>query len=102
MIPDHGNRRILVSKITRRTTISSHSVNPGEKGTEVGVQRREMMTECIRLTASMILTLLIFGACGQSAEEAEEAYTPKIDPARFVGQVDNEFFPLIPGTNFVY
>lgn len=31
-----------------------------------------------------------------------EAYNPKIDPADFVSQVDNEFFPLKPGTTYIY
>jgi hypothetical protein len=29
-------------------------------------------------------------------------YSPKIDPANFVGAVDNRYFPLIPGTGFFY
>src|SRR5262245_19718284 len=27
---------------------------------------------------------------------------PDVDPARFVSEVDNPFFPLVPGTTFVY
>jgi len=30
------------------------------------------------------------------------AYTPAIDPANFVAAIDNPFFPLTPGTRFVY
>jgi len=41
-------------------------------------------------------------SCGRRAEESEELYAPQIDPARFVAQVDNEFFPLVPGTTFLY
>jgi hypothetical protein len=31
-----------------------------------------------------------------------QAYDPVIDPANFVATVDNPFFPLVPGTTFVY
>jgi hypothetical protein len=30
------------------------------------------------------------------------AYSPMVDPANFVGEVDNEYFPLKPGTSFHY
>src|SRR4029077_7421914 len=30
------------------------------------------------------------------------AYDPVIDPANFVSQIDNPYFPLVPGTTFVY
>lgn len=29
-------------------------------------------------------------------------YDPVIDPANFVAQVDNPYFPLVPGTTFIY
>ena len=29
-------------------------------------------------------------------------YDPVIDPANFVGQIDNPYFPLVPGTTFIY
>ncbi|MFL6204493.1 MAG: hypothetical protein ACJ739_04010 [Acidimicrobiales bacterium] len=29
-------------------------------------------------------------------------YAPDLDPARFVDQVDNPYFPLVPGTRWVY
>lgn len=30
------------------------------------------------------------------------AYDPVIDPANFVSKIDNAFFPLVPGTTFIY
>lgn len=43
---------------------------------------------------------------GSSAKEgndkAGEAYSPDIDPANFVDKVDNKYFPLEPGTTFIY
>jgi len=39
------------------------------------------------------------GACGKLGATA---YQPKIAPANFVAKIDNPFFPLVPGTTFVY
>jgi hypothetical protein len=53
--------------------------------------------------AGMLYALV---GCGEPAEEAAdraaEAYAPAIDAARFVATVDNPYFPLVPGTRFVY
>src|SRR5262245_17783608 len=32
----------------------------------------------------------------------DQAYDPKIDPNNFVSTVDNPFFPLVPGTTYIY
>lgn len=32
----------------------------------------------------------------------EKAYNPKINPVNFVDVIDNQFFPLKPGTTFIY
>src|SRR5215211_1514151 len=37
----------------------------------------------------------------QKAHE-QKAYAPHIDPAEFTTKVDNEYFPLKPGTTFLY
>jgi hypothetical protein len=39
------------------------------------------------------------GACPKFGPEP---YDPVIDPANFVDKIDNPYFPLVPGTNFVY
>ena len=51
--------------------------------------------------ALIICVPLLIAACGRSGEH-HKAYTPKIDPARFVAGVDNEFFPLVPGASYFY
>jgi len=56
----------------------------------------------LKHTIVLLVGLSILVSCGQRAEESEEVYAPQIDPARFVEQVDNEFFPLVPGTTFLY
>jgi hypothetical protein len=35
-------------------------------------------------------------------KKAEETYNPTIDPDNFVAKIDNQYFPLTPGTTFIY
>lgn len=44
---------------------------------------------------------LLLTSCGPSGEDQQD-YHPQIDPARFVSGVDNDFFPLVPGTSYFY
>ena len=47
-----------------------------------------------------MLVLVVTGCTGFS--QAEKAYAPRIDPTDFTTTIDNEYFPLKPGTTFVY
>lgn len=42
------------------------------------------------------------GSASQESGAADEAYSPRIDPADFVAVVDNPYMPLSPGTTFIY
>jgi hypothetical protein len=46
--------------------------------------------------------LLMAGCTGGSSSQGQKAYTPHIDPAEFTTKVDNEYFPMEPGTTFLY
>jgi hypothetical protein len=46
--------------------------------------------------------LLLAGCASSSSQEQQKAYNPKIDPADFTTTVDNEYFPMKPGTIFLY
>jgi hypothetical protein len=46
--------------------------------------------------------LLMAGCTGGSSSQEQKAYTPHIDPAEFTTKVDNEYFPMEPGTTFLY
>ena len=46
--------------------------------------------------------VLLAGCANSSSQEQQKAYTPHIDPADFTTKVDNEYFPMKPGTTFVY
>src|SRR5687767_2339229 len=74
-----------------------------------------------RLLAMAAAGALLLGACGDddptgtdttptTAAAAEPVvdpgdgghYAPELDPADFVDSIDNPYFPLIPGTKWVY
>ena len=56
------------------------------------------------------IVLVLLAGCGGSSGDsggsaqgkAQEGYSPSIDPADFSTKIDNKFFPLKPGTTFVY
>jgi hypothetical protein len=50
------------------------------------------------LSAAAALALLV--ACGDDPTQPD--YDPQLDPADFVPQVTNQFFPLVPGTTCSY
>src|SRR3712207_3792846 len=62
------------------------------------------------IVGSMIVVLAVVAGCTGSPqdtgspqrEEEGKAYDPHIDPADFTTTIDNEYFPLKPGTTFVY
>lgn len=41
-------------------------------------------------------------AAAQATPDTGTPYAPVIDPANFVTQIDNPYWPLVPGTTFVY
>jgi hypothetical protein len=40
--------------------------------------------------------------CTSSSSQKEKPYAPHINPADFTTTIDNEYFPLKPGTTFIY
>ena len=46
--------------------------------------------------------VLIAGCTGSPSQEQHKAYKPHIDPADFTTTIDNEYFPMKPGTTFLY
>src|SRR5215211_8577324 len=42
------------------------------------------------------------GAAKSTTEKTQKAYAPRIEPADFTTRIDNKYFPLEPGTTFVY
>jgi hypothetical protein len=74
-----------------------------------------------KLVAALVLTAALVGACSSSSgpdrspsapppgspspaalSPAAAGYAPGIDPANFVPAVDNPYFPLAPGTTYVF
>jgi hypothetical protein len=69
------------------------------------------MTRTPLPAAAVLVAALFLGSsgCGSSddstgdaATPSTTAYAPKIDPASFSTTIDNRYFPLVPGTVFVY
>jgi hypothetical protein len=54
---------------------------------------------------STLFLVMILAACnksGTSQPSSQEAYAPVIDPANFVSVIDNPYWPLTPGTTYIY
>jgi hypothetical protein len=47
-------------------------------------------------------TLVLMAGCASSPSQGQKAYAPHIVPADFTTTIDNEYFPLKPGTTFLY
>jgi len=52
--------------------------------------------------AILILALPLLAACAAPAPPTDAPYNPQLDPTNFVTGIDNPYFPLVPGTTFVY
>src|SRR5262245_14043329 len=70
--------------------------DPAERkacGLEAAADEKDALDEC---AAQHVVRK---GACPQLGPGP---YDPVIDPANFGGPIDNPYFPLVPGTNYVY
>ena len=54
------------------------------------------------LSAIIGSVLVLMVGCTSSSSQGHKAYAPHIKPADFTTTIDNEYFPLKPGTTFVY
>ncbi len=79
---------------------------PKRKG-ELSV--RKSITTGRLVSAAVLVVLVLLAAAGSAgcikkdtAQPTEQPYAPNIDPADFVGVIDNPYFPLEAGTTFVY
>jgi len=50
----------------------------------------------------MMIALGVALVAGHAADATSRAYEPKVDLTKFVQRVDNPYFPLIPGSRWVY
>src|SRR5215207_7223542 len=46
--------------------------------------------------------VLMAGCTSSTSQKEQKAYSPHIDPAHFTTKIDNEYFPMKPGTTFLY
>ena len=54
------------------------------------------------LSAIVGSVIVLMVGCTSSSSQEQKAYTPHIDPADFTTTIDNEYFPMEPGTIFLY
>ena len=72
-------------------------------------KRRWMLMRAITLFSAIIGSVVVLMMLGctsnsssSSSQEEHNAYTPHINPAHFTTTIDNEYFPMEPGTTFLY
>jgi hypothetical protein len=54
------------------------------------------------LGAVVMILAIVAGCTSFSSQEQHKAYTPHINPSEFTTKIDNEYFPMKPGTTFLY
>jgi hypothetical protein len=68
-------------------------------------ERRVKLVRQITVLSAIVGLVVVLAAAGctsSSSREDEKAYAPRINPAEFTTTIDNEYFPMKPGTTFVY
>jgi hypothetical protein len=71
-------------------------MGPFGKGWSTAMGQKEV------LSAIVGSVIVLLAGCADSSSQEQKAYTPHIDPADFTTTVDNEYFPMKPGTTFIY
>jgi len=66
------------------------------------MRSRKALLTLIGVGMAMVLVAGCGGSSGGAEGKAQEGYAPSIDPADFSTKIDNRYFPLKPGTTFVY
>ena len=54
------------------------------------------------LSAIVGSVLVLLAGCTGASSQEQKTYAPHIDPNDFTTTIDNEYFPMKPGTTFVY
>jgi hypothetical protein len=54
------------------------------------------------LGAVVAVILAFVAGCAGSSSQEDKAYSPHINPSEFTTTIDNEYFPMQPGTIFLY
>jgi hypothetical protein len=54
------------------------------------------------IPGALLAVIVALGAGCASTSSGDKAYRPQIDPANFQANVDNPYYPLVPGTTLTY
>jgi hypothetical protein len=64
--------------------------------------RRITLLSAIVGSVVVLMTACTSNSSSSSSQKEHKSYTPHIDPAEFTTKIDNEYFPMKPGTTFFY
>jgi hypothetical protein len=64
--------------------------------------RRITLLSAIVGSVVVLMTACTSNSSSSSSQKEHKSYTPHIDPAHFTTKIDNEYFPMKPGTTFFY
>lgn len=76
--------------------ICANDAAPGQREACLKHARQDASNAIVECQAQNEARLRVCGELGGGA------YVPIIDPSNFVNRVDNPYFPLVPGTTFIY
>jgi len=71
------------------------------EGRAMSTNQRRRVRRALVTTAVAALAVAVSGGVA-TADRASAKYDPKIRPEDFGGPIDNPYFPLVPGTHWVY
>jgi len=99
---------ISLSSCTKNAQNSKSPITTGQSNESRATETTSIQTPAAETTSSVSTTASETSVV-QSAESAPVVtigsgadYNPAINPADFTGKIDNKYFPLVPGTIFVY
>src|SRR5215212_11527803 len=64
--------------------------------------RQNTLRQNALLSAIVGSVLVLMAGCTGFSSQEQKTYAPHIDPHEFTTAIDNEYFPMKPGTTFVY
>jgi len=97
---------LAVRKRIRLQKVCARQARPGRKAVQGAMEPGRALPTLI----GAVMALVLVAGCGSSPGDAggsaqgkvQEGYSPSIEPGNFTTRIDNKYFPLKPGTTFVY
>src|SRR5215211_6326757 len=80
---------------------TGHGGDPRERRVKL-MRRKAVLGALVGAVIVASLGCIVFVITCGPTETTQQAYSPHINPSDFTTKVDNKYFPLKPGTTFVY